>query len=342
MLDLSPHLLDRFLVIDVHDPDELAHDSAVSRRFPSSNNSHRYRLAHRPVKSSRSNGAQALMRLAMCPVGDLMAAYVADRHPAQVEIAGPGIDQFCLSVMLAGTITLRTPARAPVQSGGPRGLVLRGEPGHAFETSEGNARFNLWVQASRVESTLVSLLGRPLAEPLRFEPGVDLSEGAGASLLRLIDFLARDLARPDGVAGNPLALGSFTDLWVQTLLQGLPHNYREALSSRHHPSPVPGHVKRAEAFMRANVSRAVTLTEVAEAAGCSLRTLHGAFRRFRDITPLAALHGIRLDAAKAVLEAEPGRFRPAEVARRHGFTNAGRFRTAYLRRFGVAPPKSRG
>ena len=48
-------------------------------------------------------------------------------------------------------------------------------------------------------------------------------------------------------------------------------------------------------FMHANMHQPLTLSEVAEATGISVRSLQYGFRRFRDITPLAYLREIRLE-----------------------------------------------
>lgn len=340
MISLPPQLLDSFLVFDVRDPDELGEDSPVSRRFPSNNNVHRYYLKHAPPRAhAQADGV--LTRLAMRAAGDLLVGYVSDRFATEVRIAVPGYERFCVSAMLGGTLTLHTANGQETLATGPRGLVLRSEPGTTFRGSDDNARFNLWVRAHRLEGMLVSLLGDDLARPLDFEPGIDFSQGPGASVLRLLGLFAHELAQPDGLASNPLALASFTDLWAHTLLHGLPHNHRDALARRRPGIPVPRHVKRAEAYMREHAARATTLSEVAAAAGCSLRTLHAAFRSFRDTTPLAALQAIRLDAVRAQLESNQDARSVTEIARLNGFSNAGRFKAAYQRRFGVPPPGSR-
>ena len=64
------------------------------------------------------------------------------------------------------------------------------------------------------------------------------------------------------------------------------------------------------------------------------------FHRFRDTTPLAALHAIRLEQVQAELKDGAAGGSVAEVARRYGFTNAGRFTAAYRRRFGEAPAET--
>mgnify|MGYP001811353113 CR=1 FL=1 len=62
------------------------------------------------------------------------------------------------------------------------------------------------------------------------------------------------------------------------------------------------------------------------------------FRRFRDTTPLGALHAARLDSVRDALRLDGASV--AAVARRHGFTNLSRFGAAYRRRFGEAPAEA--
>ena len=66
-----------------------------------------------------------------------------------------------------------------------------------------------------------------------------------------------------------------------------------------------------------------------------------AFRRFRETTLLAALHGVRLQHVREALlttcNDEPTR----AIARRFGFTNPSRFIAAYGKRFGEHPNETR-
>ena len=92
--------------------------------------------------------------------------------------------------------------------------------------------------------------------------------------------------------------------------------------------------------MRANAAVPIRMQDVAAAAGCSVRTLGSVFRRFCDTTPLVALHMIRLEQVHAELSHSATEGSAAEVARRYGFTNPGRFAAAYRRRFREAPTET--
>ncbi len=82
------------------------------------------------------------------------------------------------------------------------------------------------------------------------------------------------------------------------------------------------------------------MADAAAAAGCSVRALQRAFQQFRDTTPHAALMRARLELARAALLAD-GEASAASIARRYGFTNAGRFAAAYAGRFGEMPSETR-
>ena len=333
-----PWPLDGYLIFDVRDPDDLGSDSRVSSRFPSSNNAHRYRL-RRPPPADRP---AVLSRFAMRPAGDLLGAYVADTFGTEVEVTRPGVERYCVSSILSGMMQMRPPAGDAVDAGLGRGLIYRGEAGTRFLTGDGCARWNLWIEAPRLERGLEGLLGRASREPLVFAPGLDLGEGAGASLAGVTELLARELGRPDGLAANPVTLATCTDLLVQTMLLRVPHSLRDALDRRRREAVVPGTLRRAEAVMRAGAAQPLALAEVAAAAGCSLRALHAAFRRFRDCTPLAALQAIRLEELRAALQQAGEGERVMAVAGRYGFTNRSRLAAAWLRRFGEPLPRDRG
>lgn len=333
-------LLKSFTVFDVSDPAEMDSASQVSRRFPSNNNVNTYVLHDRALHRSPPKH-EVLTRLAMRQAGDLLVAYVSDRYSTEVGIVGPGVDRFCLTMMLQGSMELcAAPTSGWAFANDMRGLAYRGEAGTHLLTGDNNARLNVWVTADRVERALQGLLDDRLAGPLVFAPSVDWSAGFGTSLHNFIRLLAADLERTDGIASNPLTLCSFTDLVVQTMLQGLPHNYTDRLR-RPKSDPVPRYLRRAEDFMRASADQSISLQDVADAAGCSVRSLHDVFRRFRGTTPLAALHRVRLERIRDKLAARDSDVPMMEIARRFGFTNRGRFVAAYAKSFGEPPPGTR-
>lgn len=293
---------------------------------------HRYRLRD-PAAASR--GPAMLSRHVLRRAGDLHVSTVAERLATVVGIVGSGVDAFCFCDLRAGMMALTPPGAAAPHVGEPnRGLIHGGESGLTALTTDGTARTNLWVGRARMEAALAAALEAVPRERLRFDTAVDWSAPGPGAVRRLLLHAEAEFARADGMAAQPVALAAFTDLFVQTALRELPHNHRERLLR---PAGVaaPGHLRRAEAFMRAQAEAPIGLAEIAAAAGCSVRTLHNAFRLFRDTTPHRALLLVRLERAReALLRGEEP---VAAVARRFGFSHLGRFAASYARQFGERP-----
>jgi AraC-like DNA-binding protein len=108
---------------------------------------------------------------------------------------------------------------------------------------------------------------------------------------------------------------------------------------------LPPHAKLRAAvdFMHSNPERPISATDIAEAAGLSLRGLQHVFSQQLETTPTEYLRGIRLDHVRAELAAlTPAETTVSAVARRWGFAHAGRFAGSYLRRFGEYPAATLG
>ena len=104
---------------------------------------------------------------------------------------------------------------------------------------------------------------------------------------------------------------------------------------------VPLHVRRAVAWMREDLGRAVTLTGLADASGTTARTLHRQFRQFLGAPPMTWLRQQRLAAARHDMM-NPARGPVTDVATRSGFTHLGRFATDYRKAFGERPSAVEG
>ena len=99
------------------------------------------------------------------------------------------------------------------------------------------------------------------------------------------------------VSRRGIAVRSFTDLFLYSILRAVPHNHSERLA-RDVTLPVPAIVRRTQDYIQAHVEQPMALHEVAAAAGWSVRTPQLGFRRFREITPLAAIQQARLAAVR--------------------------------------------
>jgi AraC-like DNA-binding protein len=106
------------------------------------------------------------------------------------------------------------------------------------------------------------------------------------------------------------------------------------------PAAASTRFSRAEAFLLEHAREPITVTDIAAAAGLSVRGVQAAFNRHHGITPLAYLRHIRLLLAREQLESDNG-LSVAEVARWAGFAHLGRFAGAYRDEFGELPRQTR-
>lgn len=279
-----------------------------------------------------------IFSLATRGAGSLVASHAASRFGTDVSIDGEEGEYFCFTTSLHGDVTLVKGAES-VTARGPLGLAFRPGCQTRILTGDRSARTNVFIKVCEVEAALEHMLDSRLRKPLEFSPTLDWNNGLAASLKYQLEFVLREFERADGVADNAVALATTTDFLVALALRSVRHNYTDHLE-RDGSGATPAYVRRAEEFMRAHCAEPIRIVNVAAAAGCSVRTLGNLFRHFRGITPLEALHRIRLEHAHAELRlgANAGNgVGVATVARRYGFTNASRFVVAYRRRFGETP-----
>ncbi len=329
-MPFDPMLLDRLGMADTSDAGEAA--AALDIAYSCERN---IRSVDGPGRIGQGRN-EPVSRMVLRPAGDLLLSYVTDQMPTRNEVDGTGLDMFCFTTVQTGRMDLSQDGRQATASGNT-GLAFRTSLGTRFRTSGDNARLNLLLHAPRVQRTLEVMLGEQTREDLIFVPSLAWDRGVAASLQRQIAFMIAELCRPDGLAMNAVGWTSYTDFIVQMILRGTTHNYTEQLAHGRHGAG-PGYLHRAQEFMRAHAASPVRLDQIAAAAGCSVRTLSLVFRRFRDTTPLAALHAIRLEAVRAELLDRTNPATTLEIAQRHGFSNPARFMHAYQQRFGQSPP----
>ena len=200
---------------------------------------------------------------------------------------------------------------------------------------EGTRQVLVQVSRQAMQDHLAAQIGGPSDRPLTFAGPLDLTQGPGAALRRLVMWL---VAEAD--AGSPpIGPGLMARQIEGTVLSGLleaQHDHGAQLG-RARAAPRPRHLRLAEGFIEAHLDQPITLEEVAAAAGISPRGLQMAFRDWRGTTPLAFWRQARLARAHADLMAAPSGTRVTEVALRWGFSHFGRFAEQYRDRYGLSP-----
>jgi transcriptional regulator GlxA family with amidase domain len=113
------------------------------------------------------------------------------------------------------------------------------------------------------------------------------------------------------------------------------------LDSRRQFTAAPRAVRRAAEAMRAQPGRSFTVTDLAEGAGVSRRSLQQGFQRYLGMSPMTYLREVRLGCVHDELRhGDPADLSVATVAHRYGFLHLGRFVAEYRRRYGASPSQT--
>jgi AraC-like DNA-binding protein len=172
--------------------------------------------------------------------------------------------------------------------------------------------------------------------PLQFNPHhVPEGPNLAAWWLMVRTIAAEVLAGPETVSlEREQELTRFAAGGLLTAIPHWPVGQPEATT------PAEARFARAEAFLLEHVTEPITIADVAEAAGLSVRGVQAAFARHHGLSPLAYLRRIRLLLAREQLESDnPGSI--ADIARDCGFAHLGRFAGVYRQEFGELPRHTR-
>lgn len=251
----------------------------------------------------------------------------------------PGGDRYFLSLARGGGAEAVCDGSPISIVPGRAGMIVSPQQLYRLDMANDFATLTLSIDRSSLEAQFFKLTQTPLRQPLCFEPELDVSRGPGAGLLRLIEFLVRELDQPEGLYASALARTSLNDALLTALLTCARHDQSQKLVEKVSPI-LPGYVRRAEAYIDAHAGGPLTVPEVAAAVGVSVRALQAGFRQYRDSSPKEFLKARRLDRARAqLLRGEPETTVRA-TASAAGYSHMSRFASDYKLRFGESPSET--
>jgi AraC-like DNA-binding protein len=214
----------------------------------------------------------------------------------------------------------------------------------AFRPNERTSRVRAGRTGTRAAVTLQVPAARMQALAQILEVSVDamfphdgnsLCGKGGLLLSRVLPQLADDLfLRPPGEL--PERLTTEIGLMIEEVLSESIGLTIEQQSSRR-IFPAFHRVRQAEELMHAHSDEPISMRDVAQLLGVSLRSLQLAFAEVHGLTPRDVLGRIRLEKARARLLASDGDAAVTTVAMDSGLFHLGRFSQAYARAFGEKP-----
>lgn len=282
-------------------------------------------------------GDAAQLHVSFNGVRDGQMNFLHIQYGAQVAVRpDESREYFFVQTTLQGASRVVTGGREIEAPQGRTVVVSPGRPYH-MHISTGTQRLVVGVRVAVLEQQLSRLCGRAIGAPLEFFEDQH-SEEAAAIWYRHVANLYW-LFRTNPVSySNEACRRQHYDATCTLLLNLFTHSHSETLANAAEPL-VPRQWRSALDYMRHNCRRELTIAEVAEHIGASVRGLEMAFLRHYDATPFEMLRNLRLDAVMVALQrvARDGSGNVTRVLLDHGVTSFGHFARQFRRRFGVTP-----
>ncbi|KVD93308.1 hypothetical protein WS63_07210 [Burkholderia stagnalis] len=232
---------------------------------------------------------------------------------------------------LAGHSDIRSGNVAHAGGQGSTVLVASNEQS-TFRYSEDNVQMGVRIDARRIAELWRRLSGR---EPPHALPSCTLLDARSRERWLASVQTLRLLLHPD----TPPALRAMQLPLAEELL--IMNLIGERLDDTGTATVAPACVKRAVAFIDAHAGQPLTLSEIAAAAHCSVRTLQRAFHQWRDIGTMRYLKDVRLQRVRTALQGADASASITEIATRWGFVHLGQFAADYRKAFGERPSDTR-
>jgi AraC-like DNA-binding protein len=195
----------------------------------------------------------------------------------------------------------------------------------------------LEFDVAMVQKTLSVIFEGAALKNVEISPQLDLAGPAGKVLVALGEAVGAGMH--DASIRSEKSMALLGESILRLVFLNFPHGLSNRLR-RHQMEATSRQIMKAIDFMRANLHQPLTLSDVAEATGTSVRSLQYGFRRFRNITPLTYLREIRLEAAQAELSSPLNTLSIRDVALKWGFTHMGHFAARYRAAYGETPSET--
>ncbi|MGJ7916192.1 AraC family transcriptional regulator [Massilia sp. LXY-6] len=174
---------------------------------------------------------------------------------------------------------------------------------------------------------------------LRFDSLIKRPD-AGTRWTSLLRFVVATLNSAEKNGPSHLELASMEEMLMLTLLSIQPSNYH--MESGRAAKVSPRQFKHAVDYIRQHLGTDIRLSDMADAASCSIRSLTRAFHLACDTTPMQYVHGLRLQRVRAGLSnAKFDDQTIADIAYHWGFRHLGEFNRKYREAFGETPSETR-
>lgn len=256
-------------------------------------------------------------------------------HGAPVIATSAPISSYQVMAPLRGELVGRSRHR---EIRATPGVALVYSPGDSLDTywSEGCVSLVLSVPAEHLRALARHGCPGIDASALRLKPLMTLDNGSGRSFAHTLGLIAQESTDPK----SDFRQGLTTRLLEQSLLLSL-LSAQLPCADRLSDQPVATSLRKALAAIESTDGMDIGITDLAAAAGVSVRTLQYSFQEHFGVGPITFLKQYRLRQVHTALQTTcPDRCTVGDIAARWGFYHGSAFARAYRKMFGQLPSET--
>lgn len=198
-----------------------------------------------------------------------------------------------------------------------------------------------WVERHALDDLMERLFGAPMSWDVEGPPKVDLTRGVGLSIADSLRTIIVELEDGESLFSRGITARSVEE----TLLTSIVHAAFEGQGTLRetHGGPTFGpQLRRTLEYIHAHLQDEVTIAELTQVAGVSLRTLQYEFAKHFGVGPMTLVRREKLRCARRELLEIPVREATiGDIAARWGFLDTKHFTRLYRREFGERPSDAR-
>ena len=311
-----------------------AHPGEVSRHVNSLVGEHYFRIVKGPTPDRKK-------RAVLChrPVENISFNYLYFGEEVVISAPRP-TNYYHLQFILDGECGVQSNSGNYIAT---RDTALTVNPYHPenFIYSEDCRKVIVRVEKDRMDSYLTDILGFPIKKPVEFSQVVDIASEELKSLQRMVQFFCEELnAKQPSLLSSDYLSTPIETLFLRAFLHAVPNNYSHLLSNMG-AKAIPASIRKVDHFIHENLTEDITMNDLTDVAGLSVRVLYKTFERYKFMAPMAYLKKIRLEKIRERLTSgNPDGETITELALEYNFNHLSRFAADYKKHFGELPSET--
>lgn len=187
-----------------------------------------------------------------------------------------------------------------------------------------------------VETQLFKMLGYSIQESLAFENGLSCTAEGTDAIIQTLSYLCH---AHDHIENWNTISHSFEQYLIELILLKLPNNYSRQLKLQQ-PVLLPSYMKRAKQYIAVHLQENITLTELGEYSGVSVRTLQKGFSAYIGQTPVEYIRDLRIQQVHQALSNAQLNDTVTEILLKNGINSFGHFSAQYKKCYGHPPSQT--